>query len=192
MPARKGPCPARWIAMLAAAMLLAGCVRTTPHVVKIGLVGPFDGRYREIGYDVIPAVRLAVREWATEASLQRGTTATLFEVVAYDDGGDPAQAVEQAQALAADPDVAIVIGHWRDETTRAALPVYEQAGLPLIVFSPSTFDSPVVAANLSPSEAALHDAAAAWAQAHGGAQLLVDGSEDVEAAAERGSAATRR
>ncbi|HFC11696.1 MAG TPA: hypothetical protein ENJ56_02535, partial [Anaerolineae bacterium] len=50
-------------------LLLAGCasvdfadVSSVDPVVKIGLVAPFEGEQRVIGYDVIYATRLAVRQ----------------------------------------------------------------------------------------------------------------------------------
>ncbi len=126
---------------------LTGCIRTTPEIVKIGLVAPFEGRYREIGYDVIPAARLAIREYAAESA--GGMLAV--ELVAYDDGGDPDKAIEQAQKLALDPDVIAVIGHWREETTLAAQPIYEAAGLPLITFTTSDIENAPGLYNLAPS-----------------------------------------
>ena len=62
-PRQRPPAP-RGVLVVLILVLLTGCLQTPPHVVKIGLVAPFEGRYREIGYDVIPAARLAVREWA--------------------------------------------------------------------------------------------------------------------------------
>ena len=81
------------IAWVIAITICTGCIQTTPDVVKIGLVAPFEGRYRQIGYDVIPAARLAAREWAA----QNQDANLVFEIVAYDDMGDPHSAVEQAQ-----------------------------------------------------------------------------------------------
>src|SRR5574341_1834510 len=125
--------------------LLAGCIPAAPQVVKIGLVAPFVGRYREIGDDVIPAARLAVREWAE----QHGS-GLVIELVAYDDAGDQQQAVDQALNLVIDPEVEIVVGHWLDETTQAALPMYQDAGLPLITFSESDLVSKAGIYNLWP------------------------------------------
>ncbi len=101
--------------------------RTRP-VLKIGLVAPFEGHYRYVGYDAIYAARLAVRE----ANAAGGVAGYTVELVAYDDGGDPATARKVAQALALDDAVVAVIGHWLDETTLAAAPVYAEAGLPLL------------------------------------------------------------
>ena len=110
--------------------VLGGCClpeRVRP-TVKLGLVAPFEGRYRYVGYDVIYAVRRALRE----ANAAGGVGGYNVELVAYDDGADPAMAVEQARKLAADPEVVAAIGHFREETTAAALSAYAEAGIPLI------------------------------------------------------------
>lgn len=119
-------------------LLLASCSGSARPTVKIGLVAPFEGRYRYVGYDVIYAVRLALRE-ANGADC--GVGGYNVELVAYDDGGDSLQAAEQARKLAVDPAVVAVIGHWREETTDAALSVYAEAGIPLIV--PAVLHSPL-------------------------------------------------
>jgi ABC-type branched-subunit amino acid transport system substrate-binding protein len=114
--------------VVSCALCLAACVRTTRPIVKIGLVAPFEGYYRDVGYEVIYAVRLAVRE----ANARGGVAGHTVELVALDDGGDPAMATEQALKLATDPLIMGVIGHWLDETTSAAAPAYAQAGMPLL------------------------------------------------------------
>lgn len=43
-------------------VLLTACVPKLPRVIKIGLVAPFEGRYRYVGYDAIYAARMAVQE----------------------------------------------------------------------------------------------------------------------------------
>ena len=103
----------------------AGAVRPT---LKIGLVAPFEGRYRSIGYDVIYAARLAVRE----ANAAGGVAGYSVELVAYDDGGVPDTAALQARKLDADPLVLGVIGHFRESTTAASLPGYAEAELPIV------------------------------------------------------------
>ncbi len=108
-------------------LLITGCAVTRP-TLKIGLVAPFEGRYREVGYEVIYALRLAVRE----ANAAGGVAGYSVELVSLDDSGDPQMAVEQARKLAADPQVLGVIGHWLDETTIAAASEYDEAGLPLL------------------------------------------------------------
>ncbi|MEW5989660.1 MAG: ABC transporter substrate-binding protein, partial [Chloroflexota bacterium] len=108
-------------------VLLTACGRTAP-VVKIGLVGPFEGRYRPVGYDVIYSARLAIRE----SNLAGGIGPYRVALVALDDGGDAELAQATAASLVIDPAVVAVIGHWRPETTTAAAPVYQVAGLPFI------------------------------------------------------------
>ncbi|MDW8325320.1 MAG: ABC transporter substrate-binding protein [Anaerolineales bacterium] len=109
--------------------LLTSCLPITRPVVKIGLVAPFEGRYRNLGYEVIYAVRLAVRE----ANAAGGVAGYSVELSALDDSGDPEMAAEQARKLATDPQVVAVLGHWLDRTTAAAASEYEQLKLPLLV-----------------------------------------------------------
>ena len=115
------------------ALLLAACLPVTRPVVKIALVAPFEGRYRDVGYEVIYAVRLAVRE----ANANGGVAGYSVELLALDDSGDPEMAVAQARKVAADPQVVGVIGHWLDATTLAAAPRYEAEGIPLLATTAS-------------------------------------------------------
>ncbi len=115
-------------ALCLAAFGLTGCLAVTRPVVKIGLVAPFEGRYRAVGYEVIYAVRLAVRE----ANTAGGVAGYSVELVALDDAGDPDMAAEQARKLAVDPQVVGVLGHWLEATTLAAAPKYADAGLPVL------------------------------------------------------------
>lgn len=106
-------------------VLLAACARPQTEV-KIALVAPFEGRYRAIGYEAFPAFRIALREQAA----QSGTRITF---VAYTDDGDPDKAEQIARSVALDPQVVLVMGHFLPETTAQALPIYTQAGLPVLV-----------------------------------------------------------
>lgn len=106
---------------------LLGCSVTRP-ILKIGLVAPFEGRYRDVGYEVVFAVRLAMRE----INAAGGVGGYSVELVALDDSGDEQMAVEQARKLETDISVIAVIGHWRENTTLAAALEYEQAGISLI------------------------------------------------------------
>ena len=111
---------------LLALLLTAGTV--TQPTIKLGLVAPFEGQDRAVGYEVIWAVRLAVRE-ANEQALVPGYG---LELVALDDMGDERRAQEQADKLAADPQVVAVLGHWLQATTAAVSEGYATAGLPLL------------------------------------------------------------
>ncbi len=114
--------------LLLALLLFASCA-STPPVFKIGLVAPFEGRYRPIGYDAVWAVRLAVRQ----VNAGGGIAGYRVELMAMDDGGDTQVADRQARLLALDPAVMGVIGHWRADTTQAAAPLYAEQGVPLLV-----------------------------------------------------------
>ena len=107
---------------------LTACAASTKPVIKIGLVAPFEGRYRSIGYEAIYAARLAVRE----VNAKGGVRGYRFELVALDDRGDPAQAIESARKLMIDPQVMAVIGHYRPDSTDAAIKDYCDGHMPLM------------------------------------------------------------
>lgn len=138
MPASKRRSPlAReaWLLLVVgAAAALSACLPVARPLIKLGLVAPFEGRYRDLGYEVIYAVRLAVQE----ANAGGGAGGYSLALMAYDDGGDEAQAIEQARKVATDPDVLGVIGHWRATTTAAAAAIYAEAGLPLLAPNPGS------------------------------------------------------
>jgi len=115
--------------LLLSSFFLSSCLPVTRPVVKIGLVAPFEGRYRHLGYEVIYAVRLAVRA----ANAADGLAGYSVELAALDDSGDPEMAIEQARKLATDPQVVAVLGHWLDATTATAAPEYARLRLPLLI-----------------------------------------------------------
>jgi hypothetical protein len=90
--------------------LLAACIPTRP-VVKIGLVAPFEGIYRQIGYEALAAMRVAIEESETGA----------FEVIplALDSGTEPAQARRTMQKLLVDPSVRAVVGPFSPDSAVA-------------------------------------------------------------------------
>lgn len=107
--------------------LSSGCASVKP-VVKIGLVAPFEGRHRPVGYDVIYSARMAIRE----ANAAGGIGDYRVALVALDDFGDPEIASDTAASLVIDPAVVAVAGHWLPETTIAAEPLYRAGNLPLV------------------------------------------------------------
>lgn len=135
------------------ALLLAACLPVTRPVVKIALVAPFEGRYRDVGYEVIYAVRLAVRE----ANANDGIAGYFVELLALDDSGDPEMAVAQARKVATDPQVVGAVGHWLEATTLAAALEYDADGIPLLATT-STPDLPNSAFRLWPTASALEAA----------------------------------
>ncbi len=97
---RLGGSGAAKLRLLMLSLALAACGTndvTLPS--KIALLAPFEGQYREIGYNALYAVRLAFDE-ADPASI---------ELLAIDDGGTLATAIARVQALNLDPAVAAII-----------------------------------------------------------------------------------
>ncbi len=119
----------RWLYVL---LLLAvgGCTvpGSTEPIVKVGLVAPFEGLYRPLGYEVLYAVKLAIRE----RNASGGVAGYMVELVALNDDNEPALAAQRAREMAVDPDVVGVIGHFSSPTTLAALEEYRGAGLALL------------------------------------------------------------
>ena len=126
-------------------LLLTACVSVDP-VIKIGLVGPFEGADRAIGYDVIYSARLAVRE----INAAGGIDGYRVSLVALDDSGDVELAKETAVSLILDPSVVAVVGHWVPDTTDAVQPIYAEAGLPFIAGGSEPFGASGLVPN--PSE----------------------------------------
>jgi hypothetical protein len=115
----------------------------TPSVIKIGVIAPFEGVGRPLGYAILPAIKGELE------SANQGGALSHYRValVALNDDLDPGEAVLQARALAQDPDVRAVLGLWSDETARAAMPILAEAGIPIV--------SPVPYEELEPGSASL-------------------------------------
>lgn len=120
---------AGWLCVLLA-LTEGGCTvpGSTRPIVKVGLVAPFEGLDRPLGYEVLYAVKLAIRE----RNAAGGVAGYMVELVALNDDNDPVVAAQQAREMAVDGDVVGVIGHFSSPTTLAALEEYRQAGLALI------------------------------------------------------------
>jgi len=133
--------PARYLLLLLAlGALLAGCRTTTStQAATIGLVAPFEGAQRELGYEVLVAVKIAV----AEQNAAGGWFGRPIALVALNDEGEPAQAALAARELALDPSIVGVVGHWSPQTTAAALPVYLEAGLRLVIPSAGDYAIPI-------------------------------------------------
>jgi branched-chain amino acid transport system substrate-binding protein len=127
----KGIRVAAILACAAAALVaLPSCrvIAPVPRVVKIGLVGSFEGLYRNAGYEALYAVKLAVAEW----NARGGVAGHPVELVALDDSGSAEQARRQPAELAADADILGAVGHTLGHTTDAAVAEYARLGLPLV------------------------------------------------------------
>ena len=76
---------------------LTACEARLP--AKITLLAPFEGQYREIGYNALYALRLALAEAESHDA----------QLLAVHDGGTVASAIERIKALNMDPAVAAII-----------------------------------------------------------------------------------
>jgi len=103
--------------MIAIVIIMSGCVLVPRQpVIKIALLAPFEGRYREVGYDALYAARLAMAEHA------KPTT----DLLAIDDGGHIGSAIDRAQAIQQDPDIQAIIILGPYATQAAVQQVFEK------------------------------------------------------------------
>ena len=79
-------------------LLLVSCSTIQPPT-KIALLAPFEGRYREIGYNALYAARLAMQDAGN----------TQIELLPIDDGGTEVSATSRVLALRRDPQLAAVL-----------------------------------------------------------------------------------
>jgi branched-chain amino acid transport system substrate-binding protein len=106
-----------------------GCaVFESGQTVKIGMGAPMTGDNAAFGQDISQAAEIAV----SDAGQFQGFS---FELVAEDDQGAPEGGAAVANKLVADPQVVAVAGHIFSGATKAAMPIYEAAGIPMM--SPS-------------------------------------------------------
>jgi ABC-type branched-subunit amino acid transport system substrate-binding protein len=107
-------------------LLAVGCYGSTPPVVKLGLIAPFEERYRDDGYAALYAVRLAVQE----RNAAGGVAGRQVALVALNDNGRPDEARQRAANLAVDLDVLGVLGPLQYDA--AAGPALAAQGIPWI------------------------------------------------------------
>ncbi|MEN8098753.1 MAG: ABC transporter substrate-binding protein [Chloroflexota bacterium] len=89
---------------------------STPEIVRLGVLAPFEGRHREIGYQIVFGVRLAVQEW------NRGEASQDYrvEVTSLDDHSGETATERAVKAFAMEPSVVAVIGWSPEEQVNAA------------------------------------------------------------------------
>ena len=79
---------------MATALLLSACLPvSTPPVAKVGLIAPFEGPSRPLGYATLNAVRLRLNQWNDTGGLPR------LELVALNDDSDPKLATQLVAQL---------------------------------------------------------------------------------------------
>ncbi|MFJ6576610.1 bifunctional serine/threonine-protein kinase/ABC transporter substrate-binding protein [Streptomyces sp. NPDC091368] len=97
----------------------------------VGVLADLSGPAQEIGRAQERGARLAVERFN---SVHRGKPFTL-ELKVSDDRGDRTGALAAARRLTSDPSVLAVLGPTSDDTGIAALPAFEEAGVPLLTTS---------------------------------------------------------
>ena len=139
--------------LFAISYLLSACAMPgdAAPVVKIGVIAPFEGAGRPLGYAVLPAIKAAVAEANTSGKLGRYQVM----VVAFNDDLHGPTAAAQAKALALDPEVLAVVGPWSAETVEAVAPILAEAGISMLAAA----DTPIPPPGEKWGDAALADAA---------------------------------
>ncbi len=107
-------------------------LKSTLPVVKIGLVAPFEQRYRTLGYEVLYAVKWAVGQ----RNAQGGAAGVMVELVALNDNHRALESMSRAEELGVDLDVMGAIGPFFDEALRASAATYGEASLAVVVPTP--------------------------------------------------------
>ncbi|MCC6167539.1 MAG: ABC transporter substrate-binding protein [Caldilineaceae bacterium] len=135
-----------------ALIVLGGCTNIPP-IAKIGLIAPFEGLYRQSGYDALAAMRGALASCAPPGMA--------LVPLALDGGADPDQSRRAAAKLALDPAVAAVIGPLDLAGAAAAAEILAAEQFPWIV---PNLVSPSGGYPFQPGPAALAPLAAALLQ----------------------------
>lgn len=128
----------RGLAISALAVFLlaapAGCRRPQDtDAVKVGIIAPFEGAGRALGYEVLAGARIAIAPLTPAHGGMEdagGIHGRPVELVALNDEDAPRDAAFQVRKLAVDPAVAGVIGPWSYETAGAAVPEFAALALP--------------------------------------------------------------
>ncbi len=106
-----------------------GCAVIKPgQTIKIGMGAPMTGDNAAFGQDISQGAKIAMTDGGTFNGFS-------FELVAQDDGGTAEGGAAVANKLVSDPTVVAIEGHIFSGATKAAIPIYEKAGLPMM--SPS-------------------------------------------------------
>jgi branched-chain amino acid transport system substrate-binding protein len=116
-----------------AAFGLAGCGRSVPETIKIGVGTTLSGSSGNRGTDILNGVKLAVAALHNEGYRVDGQEVR-FEVVQADDKGTPEGAKAAAEQLL-EQGVHLVFGHLASDVTLGALPVYAARNLTVITTS---------------------------------------------------------
>jgi branched-chain amino acid transport system substrate-binding protein len=109
-----------------------GCAHfETGTTVKIGYAGPMAGDYAAFGTDISQGGFIAIDD-ANADPLEGEWT---FELLTEDTQGAPEGGAAVANLYVSNPEVVAIAGHTFSGSTEAAIPIYDEAGYPML--SPS-------------------------------------------------------
>lgn len=118
----------RYLLLLLCLLVLAGCLPERPApVLKVGLLAPFEGERRELGYHLLPAIFAATPE---------RVNGQLVEWVILDTSSQPEVAAQRARELLVDPAVLAIVGPLLPEEVAAVAPLMEEAGVAWVPLAP--------------------------------------------------------
>jgi branched-chain amino acid transport system substrate-binding protein len=96
--------------------------------IKIGYAGPTEGDYSVFGIDISQGGLIAIEDLGEFDGHQ-------FELVIENTGGTPAGGAAVASRFVSIPSMVAIAGHTFSGSTEAAIPIYDEAGFPML--SPS-------------------------------------------------------
>ncbi|MBN1121295.1 MAG: branched-chain amino acid ABC transporter substrate-binding protein [Anaerolineae bacterium] len=106
-----------------------GCaVVAKGDTIKIGYAGPTQGEYSAFGTDISQGGLIAIDDFGEFNGFQ-------FELVIEDTGGAPEGGAAVANKFISEPSMVAIAGHTFSGSTEAAIPIYDDAGFPML--SPS-------------------------------------------------------
>ena len=120
------------VAMMFMALMITGCSKKEESVqaIKVGVAGPHSGDLASYGIPTVRAAELVVKD----VNEKGGILGRPIELLIEDDVCKPEVAANTATKLVSDGAV-VVVGHVCSGATKAALGIYNDAGI--IVMSPS-------------------------------------------------------
>lgn len=114
----------------AAALLASACLNTAlADDILIASGNPMTGDSAQFGQYKVKGIQLAI----DQANAAGGIDGRQVRLVVEDDQGNPKDAATVAQRIVSDDNIMAVIGHWNSSATLAALPIYDKAGIPVVI-----------------------------------------------------------
>src|SRR6185436_5186879 len=130
--------PSKWMGSVVLVAIISLCLSCNgskvPHptetgLLKVGVVGPFEGPNAHIGKMIMNSVKLYFDRNHTD-----GVNVNLIPI---DTKSNPADAVAALQATVSDPQLVALIAFYHSSTALAGKPIIQEAKLPTLIYSAS-------------------------------------------------------